>query len=66
MANKTVELQTKIREIAQTESLHITSDDAIRFASGQLIWKLLIQSESAKPITRTSRTIPAKNRTHFV
>lgn len=47
MANKTVELQTKIREIAQTESLHITTDDQFAFAAGQLIWKLLIQSESA-------------------
>lgn len=47
MANKTVELQTKIREIAQTESLHITTDDEFAFAAGQLIWKLLIQSESA-------------------
>ncbi|NLU37965.1 MAG: hypothetical protein GXX78_03640 [Bacteroidales bacterium] len=47
MANKTVELQTKIREIAQTESFHITTDDEFAFAAGQLIWKLLIQSESA-------------------
>lgn len=47
MANKTFELQTKIREIAQTESLHITTDDEFAFAAGQLIWKLLIQSESA-------------------
>lgn len=47
MANKTVELQTKIREIAQSESLHITTDDEFAFAAGQLIWKLLIQSESA-------------------
>jgi CRISPR-associated protein Csh1 len=47
MANKTVELQMKIREIAQTESLHITTDDEFAFAAGQLIWKLLIQSESA-------------------
>ena len=47
MANKTVELQTKIREIAQTESLHITTDDEFAFTAGQLIWKLLIQSESA-------------------
>lgn len=47
MANKTVELQTKIREIAQTESLHIETDDEFAFATGQLIWKLLIQSESA-------------------
>jgi CRISPR-associated protein Csh1 len=47
MTNKTVELQTKIREIAQTESFHIATDDEFAFAAGQLIWKLLIQSESA-------------------
>ena len=47
MANKTVELQTKIREIAQNESLHISTDDEFAFAAGQIIWKLLIQSESA-------------------
>ncbi len=47
MANKTVELQTKLREIAQTESLHIETDDEFAFAAGQIIWKLLIQSESA-------------------
>ena len=47
MANKTVELQKKIREIAQIESLHITTDDEFAFTAGQLIWKLLIQSESA-------------------
>ena len=47
MANKTVELQKKLREIAQTESLHIETDDEFAFAAGQVIWKLLIQSESA-------------------
>lgn len=47
MANKTIELQTKIREIAQTETLHLTTDDEFAFAAGQIIWKLLIQSESA-------------------
>ncbi|MCK9412395.1 MAG: hypothetical protein M0Q53_08860 [Prolixibacteraceae bacterium] len=47
MANKTVELQTTLREIAQTESLHIENDDEFAFAAGQVIWKLLIQSESA-------------------
>ena len=47
MANKTVELQTKLRQIAQTESLHIGTDDEFAFAAGQIIWKLLIQSESA-------------------
>ena len=47
MANKTVELQTKLRQIAQTELLHIETDDEFAFAAGQVIWKLLIQSESA-------------------
>lgn len=47
MANKTIELQTKVREIAQTESFHIETDDEFAFASGQIIWRLLIQSESA-------------------
>lgn len=47
MTNKTVELQTKIREIAHSESLHIATDDEFAFAAGQLIWKLLIQSESS-------------------
>jgi len=47
MANKTIELQTKLREIAQTEQFHIETDDEFAFASGQVIWKLLIQSESA-------------------
>ncbi|MGC3977186.1 MAG: hypothetical protein QM751_02480 [Paludibacteraceae bacterium] len=47
MANKTQELQTKLRTVAQTESLHIENDDEFAFAAGQIIWKLLIQSESA-------------------
>ena len=47
MANKTLELQTKLRTVAQTESLHIENDDEFAFAAGQIIWKLLIQSESA-------------------
>ncbi|MDP3912189.1 MAG: hypothetical protein Q8R96_00420 [Bacteroidota bacterium] len=47
MANKTVELQTNLRQIAQTESFHIETDDEFAFAAGQIIWKLLIQSESA-------------------
>ncbi|MDY0215757.1 MAG: hypothetical protein RBS19_02260 [Bacteroidales bacterium] len=47
MVNKTQELQTKLRTIAQTESLHIENDDEFAFAAGQIIWKLLIQSESA-------------------
>jgi len=47
MANKTVELQKKLRNVAQTESLHIESDDEFAFAAGQVIWKLLVQSKSA-------------------
>lgn len=47
MANKTVELQKMIREIAHDESLHIETDDQFAFVAGQIIWKLLSQSESA-------------------
>ena len=47
MANKTKELQEKIREIAKNESLHLEIDDDFAFAAGQVIWKLLVQSESA-------------------
>ena len=62
MVNKTIELQTKIREIAQNESLHISNDDEFAFAAGQIIWKLLI-SESANR-SHTTRTISTKNRTY--
>ena len=47
MANKTQELQTKLRTVAQTETLHIENDGEFAFAAGQIIWKLLIQNESA-------------------
>jgi CRISPR-associated protein Csh1 len=47
MANKTQELQQKLRETAKDELLHIETDDDFAFASGQIIWKLLVQSESA-------------------
>jgi CRISPR-associated protein Csh1 len=47
MANKTVELQKKLRDVTQTESFHIESDDEFAFAAGQVIWKLLVQSKSA-------------------
>jgi CRISPR-associated protein Csh1 len=47
MTNKTIELQTKLRNIAQSESLHIENDDEFAFAAGQIIWKLLVQNESA-------------------
>ena len=47
MANKTKELQEKIREMAKNESLHIETDDDFAFVAGQVIWKLLIQNESA-------------------
>jgi CRISPR-associated protein Csh1 len=47
MANKTQELQEKIREIAKNEQYHLECDDEFAFAAGQVIWKLLVQSESA-------------------
>jgi CRISPR-associated protein Csh1 len=47
MANKTKQLQERIREIAKNESFHIETDDEFAFSAGQVIWKLLIQNESA-------------------
>lgn len=47
MANKTVELQQRLWNVIQTESLHIESDDEFAFAAGQVIWKLFMQSKSS-------------------
>ncbi|WP_461634304.1 hypothetical protein [Labilibaculum euxinus] len=47
MANKTVELRTELKTIIENENLNIESDSQFAFASGQLIWKILIQSKSA-------------------
>ncbi len=47
MVNKTVELQDELKSIIENENLHIETDSQFAFASGQLIWKILIQSKSA-------------------
>ncbi len=47
MINKTVELRNELRAIIENEKLNIVSDTQFAFASGQLIWKILIQSKSA-------------------
>lgn len=47
MANKTVELRDGLKSIIENENLHIESDSQFAFASGQLIWKILIKSKSA-------------------
>ncbi|HET55386.1 MAG TPA: hypothetical protein ENN33_09245 [Ignavibacteria bacterium] len=47
MANKTVELRNELRAIIENENLNIKTDSQFAFASGQLIWKILIQSKSA-------------------
>jgi CRISPR-associated protein Csh1 len=47
MANKTVELRDELRAIIENENLNIKTDSQFAFASGQLIWKILIQSKSA-------------------
>lgn len=47
MANKTVELKEELKAIIEDANLHIKSDSQFAFASGQLIWKILIQSKSA-------------------
>jgi CRISPR-associated protein Csh1 len=47
MVNKTQELQEKFQDNIRSESFHIEMDDEFAFATGQIIWKLLIQSESA-------------------
>lgn len=47
MANKTLELQKDMHAIVENDNLHIETDAQFAFASGQLIWKILIQSKSA-------------------
>jgi len=47
MINKTEELFKRIKTIAKNENERIKTDEEFAFASGQIIWKLLIQSESA-------------------
>jgi CRISPR-associated protein Csh1 len=46
MVNQTVELQTKVRELANQENvLHLDNDNAFAFSAGQIIYYLLNQSE---------------------
>lgn len=47
MVNKTEQLFERIKVIAKNTNERIKSDEEFAFASGQLIWKLLIQSESS-------------------
>ncbi len=47
MVNKTEQLFERIKIIAKNENERIKTDEEFAFASGQLIWKLLIQSESS-------------------
>jgi len=47
MINKTEELFERLKVIAKNNNERIRTDEEFAFASGQLIWKLLIQSESS-------------------
>ncbi len=47
MVNKTSELKNRLKTIIEGENEQISTDEEFAFASGQIIWKLLIQSESA-------------------
>lgn len=48
MINRTQELLVQLRELSKPESdKYLKDDQAFAFASGQLIWKLLIQSKSS-------------------
>lgn len=47
MANKTFELREVLKKVIENESQYIQTDDEFAFASGQIIWKILIQSKSS-------------------
>ena len=47
MVNKTNELFERIKLISKNENEQLNNDEEFAFAAGQVIWKLLIQSESA-------------------
>ena len=47
MANKTFELREALKKIIENESQNIQADDEFAFASGQVIWKILVQSKSS-------------------
>lgn len=47
MPNKTLETKNKIKSVMDDENQHIQTDSEFAFASGQVIWKILVQSKSA-------------------
>jgi CRISPR-associated protein Csh1 len=47
MANKTLELRESLKKISVNEDQYIQSDDEFAFASGQIMWKILVQSKSS-------------------
>jgi len=49
MINKTENLFKRIKAIAKNENERMRTDEEFAFASGQIIWKLLIQSKSSNP-----------------
>lgn len=49
MVNKTENLFKRIKIIAKNENERIRTDEEFAFASGQIIWKLLLQSKSSNP-----------------
>lgn len=47
MPNKTLEIKNTLKSVMDDENKHIQTDDEFAFASGQVIWKILVQSKSA-------------------
>lgn len=47
MANKTFELREVLKKVIENESQFIQTDDEFAFSSGQIIWKILVQSKSS-------------------
>ena len=47
MANRTFELRETLKRIIENESQYIQTDDEFAFASGQVIWRVLVQSKSS-------------------
>lgn len=47
MANRTVEILDRLKQVVENEHEHVRDDEEFAFAAGQLIWKILVQSKSA-------------------
>lgn len=47
MANKTFEIREKLKIVIENEDQHVMADDEFAFASGQVIWKILIKNKSS-------------------